>query len=478
MDTGKIGLAVFLALAGGAHAGSDTATFKTALAKAHYQKGLEFESKGTWPAAILELNKARRLEPANPEILTELGIAHAERKEWKAALGYLRQAVSADPGSLRAHYSLALTLDRAEPGKGAGVTEYRKALKIDSRHVDSLVNLGVDLGDQNPGEARQFFVRAIQVAPGNANAHLNLALLLNREAQASESVAEFRQAIRLDPNLAEARRQLVAVLMSQQKWGEAIEQCREILKREPDDASTQYTLGQALIRNQQTDEGQKELEKAQALRKRRQQVQEAQELQNEGVRDLSAGKAAEAVKAMMSAVRLDPTSANHMYLGLALAASGDMKGGLGELGTAVELEPANVRAHVNLGSVYLQDGQEFLAKSEFEKALQIDPWFPEAHNNLGLILAKSNEAEQAEQHFRLAAELEPLYLEAVFNLGLALRALHRLEDATRALRRAAELAPKNAQVQQALGMTLKEKGDAAGGQAALDRAAALARPNP
>lgn len=477
MGTGKVGLRIFLSLAAGlgVHGGNETAAFKTAQARAQYQKALEYADKGLWPAAILELNKARQLEPGNPEVLTELGIAHAERHEWKQAFTVLRKAVVLAPSSVRAHYTLALTLDRADPGKGAGIPEYRKVLKLDPRHVDSLINLGIDWGDQNPGEARSLFERAIRLAPNNANAHLNLALLLNREAQGNASAAEFRQAIRLNPELIEARRQMAALLMSQQQWEGVIEQCREILKREPDDASTRYTLGQALIRNKNTEEGKKELEQAQALRKRHQQFQEAQELQNEGIRDLHSGNASGATKAFTSAVQLDPSSTNHMYLGLALAAAGDMKPGMRELTTALELDPANARAHLNMGTVYLQAGQEYLAKSEFEKALQIDPWFPEAHNNLGLLLSKSDQAGEAEQHFRLAADLDPQYVEAFFNLGLSLRAVNRLDDALRAFRHAAELAPENPQVQYALGLTLKDKGDVTGGQAALDRATALGR---
>ena len=68
-----------------AHAGNESPEFKTAQARTHYQKALEYGDKGLWSAAVLELNQARRLEPRNPDVLTELGIAHAERKEWKPA---------------------------------------------------------------------------------------------------------------------------------------------------------------------------------------------------------------------------------------------------------------------------------------------------------------------------------------------------------------------------------------------------------
>ena len=79
MGTGKIGLRIVLSLAAGigAYGGNEAAEFKTAQARARYQKALEYADKGLWPAAILELNRARQLEPGNPEVLTELGIAES-----------------------------------------------------------------------------------------------------------------------------------------------------------------------------------------------------------------------------------------------------------------------------------------------------------------------------------------------------------------------------------------------------------------
>ncbi len=470
----RLSALVTLASVAGLHA-DDAASVKNPQARAHYKKALEYSENGLWSPEILELNQARELEPLNADILVELGIAHAERKEWNLALGVLRKAVVVAPGSVRAHYNLALTLDRADPGKGAGIPEYRKALSLDPRHVDSLMNLGIDIGDRNAAEAKPLFERAIRIAPANANVHLNFALLLKRQAEESASVSEFREAIRINPNLLEARRQLISILMSQRQWSQAIGQCREILNREPDDTAARYTLSQALIRDHNEDEGKKELERVLALRKRAQEQQDAQALQSQGIRYLRAGKTQDAVKAFRSALALDSSAGNHMYVGLALVGAGDVDTGMRELEAALELEPGNARAHLNLGSVYLQTGQESPAKSEFEKALHLDPWLAEAHNNLGMMLAKNEQFEDAARHFRLAADLEPQYLEAVFNLGLALRNLNRINDAVKAFRRAAELAPDNPQAHYALGMSLRDKGDTAGARIALDRAAALSR---
>src|SRR6516165_5581313 len=208
----RISTVLMLALATGMHA-EDAVAVKNAQAWAHYKKALEYGDKGLWSPEILELNQAREIEPLNADILVELGIAHAERKEWNLALGMLRKAIAIAPGSVRAHYNLALTLDRADPGKGAGAAEYRKALKLDPRHVDSLINLAIDLGDQNPAEARPLFERALKLEPDNANAHLNLGLFLRREADPGAASLEFRQAIRLNSDLLEARRQLTTLLM-------------------------------------------------------------------------------------------------------------------------------------------------------------------------------------------------------------------------------------------------------------------------
>jgi superkiller protein 3 len=467
--------ALVAALAAAAFAGQELPKFQTPQARAHYQKSLEYGDKGLWAPAILELNRALESEPGNPAILIELGIAHAERHEWQPALAALRRAAAAAPASARAHYNLGLTLDRADPGKGAGIPEYRKALEREPGHVDSLLNLAIDLGERNPAESRKLFERTIELAPNSAVAHMNFALLLRRESEENASMAEFRQAIRLDPGLLEARRQLVAILMSRQQPGEAVEQCREILRRDPEDAATRYTLGQALVRLGKAEEGRKELAQAQALRQVLQQRKKAGELREQGMRDLQAGRLPQAVTALGAAVQLDPSSANRMYLGLALARSADWKAALRELTAAVELDPRSARARVNLGALCLQAGQEQRGRAEIDEALRIDPWSAEAHNNLGLILAGSGHPDQAAEHFRLAADLDPQYLEAVFNLGLAYRALHRLDAALAAFRRAAALAPENAQVHYALGMTLKELGDAAGAQAALDQAARLER---
>src|SRR5438552_15507482 len=98
------------------HGQREAVGFKTEQARLHYEKALEYGDKGLWAPEILELNRARGLEPGNAGILLELGIAHGERKDWKQAVASVRKAVAIAPASVQAHYNVALSLDPGRPG--------------------------------------------------------------------------------------------------------------------------------------------------------------------------------------------------------------------------------------------------------------------------------------------------------------------------------------------------------------------------
>ncbi|MBM3802261.1 MAG: tetratricopeptide repeat protein [Acidimicrobiia bacterium] len=458
-------------------------TFQNPKAKDHYEKALLQGERSNWNAAVLELNRALQYEPRNPTLLLELGIALGELQHWDAAIKILKRAIALSPNSARAHYNLAVTLDRANPGKGEGIDVYRRALRLNPKDVSSLINLAVDLGDRDIQEAKRLFERAISLDPKNAGAYFNLGLLLRNSGDSKGALLALQKAIGLNPDSVEPRRQLVTLLISQERWDEILEQCREILKREPNDWNIRYSFGQTLVRLGNSQEGKKELQKSQEIRQSQQKREDLERLLGRGLSNLTKGAVEDAIKNFRSLLEVDPGSAQgHMYLGVALATIRDTERGIAELNKAIELDPTNARAHHNLGTVLLQAGRVDVAYGEFEKALGLDPYFPETHNNLGLILSKNKQMEKAVDHFRTASELNPQYVEALFNLGLALRSMNRIADAAQAFRRAADAAPNNAQVQFALGIALKDQGNLKEAEQALSRANALqqseaAKPN-
>src|SRR5262245_40305434 len=76
--------------------------FKTLEAKSHFQKARQAIEGDDWNGAVLELNRALRYEPSNPEILTQLGVAYGELHKWDQAVKLLRKAVALSPGSASA----------------------------------------------------------------------------------------------------------------------------------------------------------------------------------------------------------------------------------------------------------------------------------------------------------------------------------------------------------------------------------------
>src|SRR5262245_48818119 len=185
---------------------TESPQFRTDQAKACYEKAIRFSEKSDWNGAALELNRALRHEPANLQILIELGIAYGELKEWQEAIRLHTKAVQLAPTSARAHYNLGVTLDRSKPGTGWGSEEYRKALQLNPKDVNSLVNLAVNLGDQESAEARKLIEKALQLNPKNAEAHFNLGLLQRNAREQKNAVASFERAIELNPKALEPRR--------------------------------------------------------------------------------------------------------------------------------------------------------------------------------------------------------------------------------------------------------------------------------
>jgi superkiller protein 3 len=456
------------------HVNAQSVAFKSAEAKAHYENAVRLSEKAAWAGAVLELNRARELEPSNLEILIELGIAFGELSEWGQATQLLKKAVALTPNSARAHYNLGVTLDRAHPGKQMGTAEYRKALQLNPKDTGALINLATNIGDEKSEEAKQLLLKAVSLEPQNAKAYFNLGLLLKNEGDAKGATEALRKAVACDPEPVEPRRHLLNLLVAQEEWDAVLAQCQEILKRSPEDWNTRYTLAQTLIRQGKTDEGRTELQKSQDIRQSQQKQEEVKKLIDTAVSQLTKGDVEGGTRNLSSALEMSPESAEaHMYLGVALASKGNVAEGIASLNRAVTLGPSNARAHHNLGTVLMQSGQIPAARQEFERTLELDPYFAEAHNNLGLILSANGQVQEAIDHFRIASELNPNYLEAVFNLGLAFRSVQKLDDALRVFRRAAELAPNSPQVQLALGMTLKDKGNVQESKKALSRAQAL-----
>ena len=88
-------------------------------------------------------------------------------------------------------------------------------------------------------------------------------------------------------------------------------------------------------------------------------------------------------------------------------------------------------AHNNLGKLYYEQGDNYLAAREFEEARRLTPECPQPINNLGLIYYEVDKFDEAIGYFQQACELDPTNPEYLGNL---VRARVRRGDRTYDLR--------------------------------------------
>jgi len=96
---------------------------------------------------------------------------------------------------------------------------------------------------------------------------------------------------------------------------------------------------------------------------------------------------------------------------------------------ALRIEPRNVEAMVNCGTLCYEQGNLEKACDYFRRAVAADPHSALSHSNLGSVLEEMGELEEARRHLRQAARLDPGYPDARYNLALVCEKLGAYAEA-------------------------------------------------
>ena len=123
---------------------------------------------------------------------------------------------------------------------------------------------------------------------------------------------------------------------------------------------------------------------------------------------LAAGKSEEAIDALRSLVRSEPSNAAaHNALGSLLNSKGYFAAALPHAEKAVELDPANLRYRYNRGVVRAEHGRFAEAIADFDAALAADPKQAYAWLERGAAKLSLGDSAGARADWRKAAEVEP-----------------------------------------------------------------------
>jgi tetratricopeptide (TPR) repeat protein len=147
------------------------------------------------------------------------------------------------------------------------VAQFRRALEIDTSLAVARINLAIALFNvpDLQGALREAKLAAAAM-PDTPHPHYMLGLIATRENRVDEALAAFQRVLQIDPRDVGANVNIGQLYFRQRKYAEAIPPLRVAHEAEPYNISAAYTLGLALTRGNQREEGQRMLERFQALR--------------------------------------------------------------------------------------------------------------------------------------------------------------------------------------------------------------------
>jgi serine/threonine protein kinase/tetratricopeptide (TPR) repeat protein len=174
------------------------------------------------------------------------GTEHDSRK----ARQYFEQAAQIDPNYASAYAGLAdyyWSTDELPPQVAMPqAKQYAlKALETDPTLAEAHTTLGAVrcFADWNWPEAEREFRRALELTPGNVEAHRMFSAYLSGMGRAEEALAEIRRAQELDPLSVATQVTVGWTFYYARRYDQAAEQCQKVLELEPNSVGGHDCLG-------------------------------------------------------------------------------------------------------------------------------------------------------------------------------------------------------------------------------------------
>lgn len=260
-----------------------------------------------------------------------------------------------------------------------------------------LLKRGTDLGRQGDIEgAVGLLTRAIELDPGLADAHFNLAIGLYRLGQKDRAIREMQKAARLQPSDFDAHMRLGAWLSATEQPAEAVGEFERATALRMESLDAWLRLAQAYE---------------------------------------AAGRGRAAVEAYRRVLGLlgrdDPLVLEALFKAATQAKDGP---------TAVEIarkllaRRSDHEGFLALGDALLLNGDSDAAIREYQKAIALAPNSARGHAKLGMAYAQLNQAEPAAEQLLQAVRLEPDRLDYYQMLSRLYEQMGRLDLAIVALR--------------------------------------------
>ncbi len=325
---------------------------------------------------IAKLREAVRINPDYTMAIIQLGKTYFAGREYEPAAATFSKVPRSDPSAREASFYAGLSYYYAGQYERAENAFSFLAEQFPLTEVYN--NLGVVEARRGRKGATQYFQKAVDADPNDADYRFNLGVALYRSGDSAGAVRELRESLRLRPGDAEAAA-LVEQVSKSGTGGASTRQTYERIKRNYDETSFRQLA--------------MEIQNATELRLSKTDPQTHAAYYLEQGRDLLAhGFTTEATKELRDAVQLDPANAAiHAALADALETANDAAGARSEAQAALKIKPLP-EAYLVLARLDLRDNKFDMATQNVDRALAL-----EATNAAALKLKQAIAAKLAER---------------------------------------------------------------------------------
>ena len=302
---------------------------------------------------------------------------------------------------------------------GCGGAQARKAKHLEKGHAF--------LAAGNLDKARVEFQNALQIAPTDAEARLEMGVVDEKLGRPREAAQFYQGVIDVSPDHAEARARLARLYLFSGAPDRALELIKPGLERHPDDAG--LLIVRAAVRAQQKDPG---------------------------------GALADAERA----VQLAPASEDAVaVLAGVYKAAGDVAKAQTLLERSVQTIPDTIDLRLALAQIYAQESRPADAEIQLLKIISLRPREAAARLRLARFYLQSGQVDAAEHTLREAVDALPADLDAKLSLVDFLAAHRNREAAEKELKAMIDASAADAELKFALAKFYQEGGEPARAEA-------------